>query len=270
MSSISYSLFNDFTSSNIGGALILNGKKLKLNNCFFSLCSTVNSGGAIYTDGTKIDMNDCYFLKCYVSTHSNGKYGNAFINKNSECNIRSVSISQCGIDNVKSGDSAFQLDSMTTDVRYINCSSNYGTEGCSSISAFNLVTGSIVKFLSSYDGHDAIITETWYQPLTYYYCNMIDGINGQSQFWATGEMTFVDCIFIKAHPRLNGATSNIKLLNCYSDVKYAGYTFKDDSDLNYFIIDPVKWKCQILTNNNCSSDYRMKLSLFVFIFFDVV
>lgn len=223
---IRYSSFANLVGLESGGAINVTSNEYKITNNEFVNCSANQTGGAIYAVGCTIESKCCIFNRCFVQTHLNDHWGNAFRIDSSKLVIDSLNVHQCGIDNEKSGDSATSVQYSHLEIKNINYSSNYGDNGASMISVIYISQDSNARYLNGVDGHDHNLIEAKHQPMTFQYCNMIDGSKSKYMFYCLNTtLTFENCVFQNSHKVLNLVDGTIILTNCTSDIKYSGYIF---------------------------------------------
>lgn len=262
---IRYSNFNSFYEPNPGSAININSKYVKINNNEFINCSSAQTGGAIYAAYCTIESHCCLFYRCYVNNHTDTSWGNALRVENSTVIMKTITINQCGVDDIKSGDSAGFFQLSKTEFKFMNFSSNYGIAGGFMVSCMYPVAGSTGKYMNGIDGHDHFFIEDWYQSMAYQYCNFIDGVKLSFMFYCRATtLTLKNCFFKNANTKLNGYQGTIEMINCSSDVKYNGYTFIDSQDLIYISIETNCATVRIVTCEQNYIEYHTKFALSIY------
>ena len=261
---ISFSIFNNISCADNGGALRFSNTPLSIKKCFFAKCSAKTFGGAIFTDGCDSKILNCVFYWC-TTGHVDGNYGNAVCcNNQRKIIVEKLSVCCCG-PSTDCGDSSLKFENGMHKVKFINCSKNIDECGGGLAIFFKADEGTAIKFSQAIECSTYNTVQTWYSELLVSNVNFIKCKASQITYarYEKAKVNFESCLFYELSYSMF-ASGSYSASNCYSD-KYISESITEQSDPTYptnriFYENAVSARC----NNNNKNQY-VYLMIFLFV-----
>lgn len=222
---ISLTIF-EFLRYDSGSAISISSSDwtLSIDRCLFRQCISDNVGGAIKVTSKILKIIKTCFDTCFIDQPADDIWGNAIhassnSPQSSEAHTNLTSFISCGPDTAISGDSTiyfFQFPLSANNINYTRCNSNAGAAAIS----IQLCSGkvSFMELIGGISPHISCVYTSLL--LSYTHSNIIDWKQGfeHRMFWTnTGKTTLSSCcVFVASSWRTLG---NVVFLNdCYGNI----------------------------------------------------
>ena len=265
MNEIAFSLFQNFVTSESGGALNIKTIDTNVKSCEFLYCTATKYGACFLFTSCNSNISNSCFFHSQIITKQNSYFGNAFFIDTSPLltKFECISAYECGYDQSKVGDTTFVTKSLSLEANNINNSNCAAYEGGCFCFEWNSVTN--ISFITCISVYGELTCGIVVSKGNCYinYINFIQSPNLGCTFWLDdiAQVYIQNGIFYDVFSSSfssGNKYSNFHLDNCFCNVQISSLSnMKLLNTLSIFQFNTIikaeicMHRNKLLNNNNC-------------------